>query len=106
MASGNRSILKERMQGSKLVRVLSYPDFRLLWFGAFLSFTGSWVQKIAQGYFVFELTHDETKLALVSFASSIPVFIFGFVAGGFADAFDKRRVLIVAQALLGFASLY
>ncbi|RYG42816.1 MFS transporter, partial [bacterium] len=106
MASGSRSILQERMQGSKLVRVLSYPDFRLMWFGAFLSFTGSWVQNVAQGYFVYELTHDEGKLALVSFASSIPVFLFGFVAGGLADAFDKRKVLIVAQALLGCAALF
>lgn len=93
------------MRGSKIFRVLSYPDFRLLWIGAFMSFTGSWVQRIAQGYYVYSITHDEAKLGLVSFASSFPIFLFGFVAGSFADAFDKRKVLIWSQILLGASAL-
>ncbi|CAN5694654.1 MFS transporter [soil metagenome] len=101
MASPSVALLKDRLKGAKLVRVLSYPDFRLLWIGAFLSFTGSWVQRIAQGYYVYSITHDEAKLGIVSFASSFPIFLFGFVAGSFADSFDKRKVLILAQILLG-----
>jgi len=105
-SNAERRGFAQRLQTSKLARVLSYRDFRLLWIGAFVSFTGSWIQKVAQGYFVYQLTGDETKLALVSFASSIPVFVFGFVAGSLSDTFNKRLVLVITQALFGISSLY
>lgn len=104
--SDSRKTLRDRMTGSNLYRVLSYGDFRLLWIGAFLSFTGSWVQNVAQGYFVYQLTGDESKLGFVSFCSSVPVFIFGFVAGTLADAFNKRTVLIISQAIFAAGALF
>lgn len=91
---------------SPLLRVLQYRDFRILWIGAFVSFTGGQISNLAQGYFVFQLTHDESKLAWVPFVWSIPIFTFGLVAGSFADRFDKRRVLILTQLLFGVNSLY
>jgi len=90
----------------KVFQVFRYRDFRLLWFGAFLSFTGSWVQNVAQGYFVYRLTGDEAKLALVSFVGSFPVFIFGFIAGSLADSLDKRLTMTITQSLLAVGSLY
>jgi len=104
--SDSRKTVSHRIAQSNLYRVLSYGDFRLLWIGAFLSFTGSWVQNVAQGYFVYQLTGDESKLGFVSFCSSVPVFIFGFVAGTLADAFNKRTVLIIAQAIFAAGALY
>lgn len=89
-----------------LLRVLQYRDFRILWIGAFVSFTGGQISNLAQGYFVFQRTGDEAKLALVPFAWSMPVFLFGLAAGSFADRFDKRRVLVLAQLLFGVNSLY
>ncbi len=93
-------------QTSPLRRVLQYRDFRILWIGAFVSFTGGQISNLAQGYFVYQLTHDEAKLALVPFVWSMPIFAFGLVAGSFADRFDKRRVLVVSQLLFGVNSLY
>src|ERR1700722_6761355 len=98
--------LRNRLEDSNIYRVFSYRDFRLLWMGAFLSFTGSQVQIVAQGYFVYRLTQDESKLAFVSFCSSIAVFLFGFLAGSFADAFDKRMVLIVTQVLFAIGAFF
>jgi len=72
--------------------------------GAFISFTGSWVQIVAQGYFVYQLTNEESKLALVNFANSMPVFVLGFIAGSLADSFDKKKVLIACQALFAVCS--
>jgi MFS family permease len=93
-------------KGMPLLRVLQYRDFRILWIGAFVSFTGGQISNLAQGYFVYQLTGDEAKLALIPFVWSMPVFLFGLVAGSFADRFDKRRVLILAQLLFGVNSLY
>ena len=97
---------RRMFSGSRLVRVLRFPDFRLLWIGAFLSFTGSWVQNVAQGYYVYNLTHDARKLALVTFCWSMPVLFFGLFAGSFSDRFNKRTVLIWTQVFFTCTALY
>jgi MFS family permease len=98
--------IRARIGESNVVRVLRYHDFRLLWIGAFVSFTGSWVQSVAQGYEVFRLTHDESKLAFVSFANSIPVFILGLAAGSLADVLEKKLVLTIAQLFFAAGALF
>lgn len=80
---------------------LKIRDFRLLWTGALLSFIGSWVQTVAQGWLVFELTHDEAKLAMVAFCGMIPVSIFGPFAGALADTLNRRTGLILTQLVFG-----
>ena len=99
-------LVGERLRASKIVRVFSIADFRYYWIGAFISFSGSWIQRIAEGYFVFHLTRNEAQLAFVSFCSSIPVFFLGFVAGSFSDIFDKRKVLVVTQAIYAVGAIY
>lgn len=83
-----------------------HRDFRLLWIGAFVSFVGSWIQNVAQGMLVYELTRDEAKLALVSFCGSAPVAILGPFAGALADSFNKRSLLVLAQTLLGLGAIF
>jgi len=94
------------LRASKVIRIFGFPDFRLFWIGAFVSFTGSWIQKVAESYFVYEITHDESKLAFVMFCNSLPVFLFGFVSGWLADAMDKRMVLIVTQAIYALGAIF
>jgi MFS family permease len=96
----------ERFSNSRVGHVFGYADFRLMWLGAFLSFTGSRIQIVAEGFFVFQMTGSESKLAFVSFCSSLPVLLFAFLAGTATDHFDKRKLLVVAQLLLGFAALF
>lgn len=87
-------------------RAFGHRDFRLLWLGAFFSFMGSWVQNVAQGWLVYELTGDEAKLAFVTFCSMLPVSFLGPLAGSFVDAFDKRRLLVFCQAVFGLSALF
>ncbi|MBS1722060.1 MAG: MFS transporter [Armatimonadetes bacterium] len=93
------------------LRAFRHRDFRLLWLGAFLSFTGSMVQNVAQGYLVFDLTHDSAKLAMVTFALMLPISVFGPILGVVSDMFDKRKTLVVCMIvsaigplMLGWAS--
>lgn len=88
------------------LKVFRHRDFRLLWGGAFLSFTGSWVQNVAQGWLVYELTHDEAKLAFVTFAAMAPVSVFGPFAGTLADTFNKRTLLVITQSVFALCALY
>jgi MFS family permease len=83
-----------------------HRDFRLLWIGAFASFTGSWIQNVAQGWLVWDLTQDEARLAFISFCAMAPVSIFGPFAGTLADTFNKRKVLILAQATFAAGALF
>jgi len=89
------------------VRVLmQYPDFRLLWTGAFLSFLGTWIQSVAQGWLVYDITNDEAKLAMVSFCGMIPMAFLGPISGALIDTLNRRKILVVAQAIYGCNALF
>lgn len=98
--------LRERLREFPAVRALRHRDFRLLWIGAFFSFTGSWVQNVAQGWLVFELTKDEAKLALVAFCQMVPVFVFGMIAGSLVDTMNRRFLLTLSQSVFATSALF
>src|SRR2546423_2883289 len=89
-----------------VMRAFQHRDFRLLWIGAFVSFTGSWVQQVGERWLVNELTHDIAKLSFIAFCGSAPVAVFGPFAGTFADAFDKKIVLNISQVLFALGALF
>jgi MFS family permease len=101
-----RAPFRERFRQNPLAEIFSIRDFRLLWFGAFFSFTGSWVQIVAQGSLIYQLTGSESKLGYVSAVNSLPVFVFGLAAGSIVDTRDRRRLLITALICFALASLY
>ena len=91
---------------SRLYRVFRHRDFRFLWTGAFLSFVGSWIQKIAEGWLVWQLTHNNYLLALVIPVASLPTTILGPIAGTLADTFNRRTLLVVTQILFAAGAFY
>lgn len=88
-----------------MFRALSYPDYRLFWIGAFLSNVGTWMQAVAQGWLVLELTNSPFWLGLDAFMATAPAFIFTLLGGVFADLIDRRRLLLVTQVVAGLAAL-
>lgn len=91
---------------NKLKRVFRHRDFRLLWSGAFLSFIGSWIEAVAQGYVVYQLTKSEYLLGLVTFFGMLPVTVIGLFAGSLADMFNKRILLVVTQSVFALGSMF
>lgn len=89
---------------SKFVRVFRHRDFRIMWMGAFLSFVGSWIQNVGQGYLVYEITGSKEKLALISFCGMIPVTFLGPFGGSIVDRLDRRKLLIWTQILLALGA--
>lgn len=87
-----------------MLRVFRHRDFRLLFLGSLLSFTGSWVQNVAQGFLVYDITGSKEKLALVSFLGMVPVTFIGPVAGGIVDSLDRRRLLAWCQVILALGA--
>jgi MFS family permease len=79
---------------------LAHRNFRLFLFGQTVSLTGTWMQSIAQGWLVLQLTDSPFYLGLVSALGSLGVLMFTLYAGVVADRTDKRRVVIITQSLL------
>jgi MFS family permease len=77
---------------------LRYRNYRLFFFGQLVSQTGSWMQRIALGWFILELTHNDAfAVGLMAFAQFLPFTIFGLFAGVLTDRLDARRLVIGTQ---------
>ena len=74
-----------------------YRDFRVLWLGAFTSTVGTWMQKIAQSWLVFDLTKSSFYLGLDDFLGQLPILLFTLLGGVIADRHDRRRLLMGSQ---------
>jgi MFS family permease len=77
---------------------LSIKNFRIYWFGMFVSLIGTWIQAVAQSWLVFRLTASVFLLGLVGFLSAIPVFLLSLFGGVVADRMNKRNILIFTQS--------
>jgi MFS family permease len=88
-----------------MFRALSHRNFRLFLTGAFLSNIGTWMQTVAQGWLVLQLTNSPFWLGLDAFVATAPGFMFTLIGGVFADLIDRRRLLLYTQVAAGFAAL-
>ena len=79
---------------------LAHRNFRLFLFGQTVSLTGTWMQSIAQGWLVLQLSNSPFYVGFVSALSSLGVLLFTLYAGVMADRSDKRRVVVMTQSLL------
>ena len=84
---------------------LRVPNYRRFFVGQVISWTGTWVQWIAQGWLVLQLTGSGLGLGLVTALQWLPVLMFGAWAGVLADRFDKRKLLIFTNVCGGILSL-
>jgi len=80
-------------------------NFRLLWIGQFISFTGSQMQSVAILWQVYALTHDPLALGAVGLVRLIPIFVFGILSGVVADSLDRRKLLLVTQSGMAVVAL-
>lgn len=79
-------------------RSLRVPNFRRFFVGMAVSATGQWLQLVAQGWLVLQLTGDGVALGTVTALQFLPILLGGAMGGVVADRFDKRRVLAVTQS--------
>jgi len=77
---------------------LSVRNFRIYWFGMFVSLIGTWIQAVAQSWLVFQLTNSAFLLGFVGFLGSIPVLLLSLFGGVLADRLNKRNILIATQS--------
>jgi MFS family permease len=80
-------------------------DFRLLFSGQLVSTFGTQLTAVAVPYQVFRITHSSLAVGLVSLAQLIPLLVCSMVGGAIADAHDRKRVLMVVEALMALTSV-
>ncbi|MGW1785304.1 MFS transporter [Streptomyces sp. NPDC002143] len=78
--------------------LLRLADFRLLWIGSTLSALGSQLTSLALPLFVLDRTGSPTSAGLVATARLLVFYAAQLPAGVAADRFDRRSVLMVADA--------
>lgn len=91
-------------RAARMFSALRHRDFLLFWIGAFLSNTGTWMQMVAQGWLVLELTDSPFWLGLDGAAATVPGLFLTLVGGVYADLVDRKKLLLWTQVAAGVAA--
>ncbi len=84
---------------------LRVRNYRRFFAGQVVSWTGTWVQWVAQGWLVLDITDSGFGLGLITALQWSPILLFGAWAGAVVDRFDKRHLLILTNISGGVLSL-
>ncbi|HEX2928931.1 MAG TPA: MFS transporter [Candidatus Binatia bacterium] len=94
-----------RFQTTGAFRALSYPDYFWFWSSYFVSNVGSWMQGIAQGWLLFELTSSPFYLGLFSSLRMVMLLSFFILGGILSDRIDRRKVMLAIQWISALTAL-
>ena len=86
-------------------RALSYPDYFWFWSSYFVSNVGSWMQSIAMGWLLFDLTGSPLYLGLFSSLRMVMLLSFFIIGGIMSDRIDRRKVMLWLQFVAAGTSL-
>ena len=95
------STVRRRARTSRGLAAFRHRNYRLFFGGQAISLVGTWMQQVAQGWLVLQVSGgDPLWLGLVSAAQFIPVMILGLFAGILADVLPKRQTLLAVQVVM------
>jgi MFS family permease len=84
---------------------LSVPNYRRYFGGQIVSLSGNWMQMVAEIWLILSLTGSGVMVGMTTALQFLPILLFGAWGGLLADRFDKRRLLIVTQAVMALPAL-
>ena len=95
-----------RRLASQTFAALVVRNFRLYFIGQIISVSGTWMQSVAQGWLILQITHHDAFLLGVSIALQyLPMLLFGSYGGVLADRYNKRVILYATQGSSGILAL-
>jgi MFS family permease len=80
------------------LKSLHFREFRLLWFGQFISKIGTDMQTVAVAWHLYQLTHSPLSLGLIGAARVLPLVLGSPFAGVVSDHFDRKKILLVTES--------
>jgi MFS family permease len=78
--------------------------YRWYWLSQWPVLIGTWMQIVALGYLVYQVTGSTTAVAVVAAADGLPAVVLSLAGGVLADRFPRRRILLVTQSTLGVSA--
>jgi len=93
----------QRSRGFSRQLLSAFPAFQSLNFrryfpGQVISMIGTWIQMVAQGWLVLEITGSAFDVGVVAAASTIPTLFLSLFGGVIVDRYPKRTILLWTQS--------
>ena len=73
-------------------------NFRRYFPGQVISMIGTWIQMVAQGWLVLEITGSAFDVGVVAAASTLPTLFLSLFGGVIVDRYSKRTILLWTQS--------
>jgi MFS family permease len=81
------------------------PEFRRLWIGQMLSTLGGQMTGVAVAVQIYALTESSLAVGMIGLAVGVPLLTLGLLGGSFADAVDRRKLVLLTSSLLAVVAL-
>jgi MFS family permease len=96
-SSALSAIPDQQGRAPSVFAALRHRNYQLYFGGQLVSNAGTWMQAIAQGWLVYQLSHSDLMLGIVGFAAAIPSLLVTPWGGVVVDRMPKRRLLLMTQ---------
>ncbi|HSK30296.1 MAG TPA: MFS transporter [Candidatus Limnocylindria bacterium] len=80
---------------------LHYREYRLIWYAQIFASMATWMDQVARGWLLYELTNSTLQLGLVRGVQAIPILLLSPLAGSAADRYSRKTQVLVAQVVDG-----
>ncbi len=85
----------------RIFEALHYREYRLIWFGQIFASMATWMDQVARGWLLYELTNSSLQLGLVRGVQAIPILLLSPIAGSAADRYSRKNQILIAQIVDG-----
>lgn len=84
-----------------MFEALRYREYRLIWYAQVFASQATWMDQVARGWLLYELTNSTLQLGLVRGVQAIPILLLSPLAGSVADRYSRKNQVLVAQIVDG-----
>lgn len=102
----NKIYYKAEKRLKTTFRSLKYRNYRLFFFGQSISLIGTWIQRIAAPWMVYNITGSAFMLGFVGFLGQLPTLLLSPYAGVLSDRMEKKKLLLITQVGLMLQALF
>jgi len=86
--------------------IFKHPGFLEYWCSRLCSMFAFQMLSVAVGWQIYDITHRALDLGLIGLVQFVPSFVLALPAGHVADLFDRRRIVLICQAVEGAAAVF
>jgi MFS family permease len=80
-------------------------NFRLYFVGQIISMIGTWLQMVAQGWLVLEMTGSAYWVGVAAATSTLPTLFLSLIGGVIVDRYPRKVILLWTQSLSMFLAI-